>query len=106
MQPLRWPPLNISAPIGLPTSTGGSPPPSTSRFDRRRPRRKLAPAHQKLSEVHWPTATDGCILTASWRRKESPDRREFIKGAALGAAAFIGEPNGVADPQARIRARP
>jgi nitrile hydratase len=38
-----------------------------------------------------------CVM----EKKESPDRREFLKGAAMGAAAFIGEPNGVAEPQAQ-----
>ena len=32
---------------------------------------------------------------------ESPDRREFLKGAAMSAAAFIGEPNAVAAPRAQ-----
>jgi nitrile hydratase len=32
-------------------------------------------------------------------KKESPDRREFLKGAAMGAASFIGDPNPAADAQ-------
>jgi nitrile hydratase len=32
-------------------------------------------------------------------KKEPPDRREFLKGAALGAAGFIGEPPAGAGPQ-------
>jgi nitrile hydratase subunit alpha len=33
-------------------------------------------------------------------KNEPPDRREFLKGAAIGAAAFIGEPHALAAPQA------
>jgi nitrile hydratase len=34
-------------------------------------------------------------------KKEPPDRRDFLKGAAIGAAAFIGEPHAGAAPQAQ-----
>jgi len=34
-------------------------------------------------------------------KKDSPDRRAFLKGAAMGAAGFIGEPHAVAAQQAQ-----